>query len=95
MSLPIDCAGFTEDCTTRTTVLRTLRPYRVGGRRIRKGTRITERDRDLDRGNKTKLKLTRLGQRLLARRGKIRLGARTTISDSAAIERRRGRIIVR
>lgn len=93
--LPLDCAGFRADCTTTVTVLRTLRAYRIDGRRIRRGTVVTDGRGDTGRGEKTRVVLTRLGNRLVRRPGRVRFGARTIIGDTLVAERRRGRILVR
>lgn len=95
LRLPLNCAGFRAGCVTTATALRTLRAYRLGGRRVPKGTRVDAGRGDRGRGEKTEVELTTLGQRLLGRPGHIRLGARTIIGDHLVAERRRGRITVR
>lgn len=93
--LPVDCTGFGRACFTDGSRFRTLRSYRVDGRLVRRGTRISGRALRPAFTATPRVTLTRLGRRLVRRPGRIRVGVHTIIGDSSVIERRRARVLIR
>jgi len=90
----VDCTGFREDCITLDPVLRTLRAYRVNGRRVPAGTRVSDGTIKVT-DTQDAFEFTPVGRQLILRPGRIRFGIRTDISDTLVAELRRGRITVR
>lgn len=77
----ISCAGFSYDCTHRRRVVRTARAYRVAGRRVPRGTRINVPNRGVNAERRVRLRLTKTGRLLLARRNRTRLRLSLTLGD--------------
>lgn len=77
----LGCEGFTLDCSHANRVVRTARAYRVAGRRVARGTKINVGSRGVRKAGRVRLRLTRTGRRLLARRSPVRLRISLTLSD--------------
>lgn len=95
--LRFDCRTMYWDrCAVRELVLRTLRPYQLGGRRVSAGTRINTPSGTNSRfAYERRVLLTRLGRRLVATRDQLRLGMVGILEDGYVFQRRRGRITLR
>lgn len=88
------CVGFVRDCNVFGATLRLARTYRVHGRVLRKGTRLFAKRADR-LSSVGRFKLSRQTQRLLRRRGRVRLVLRVRMGDSGSTPLRQVVVAVR
>lgn len=77
----LNCAGFTYDCSHQDRVVRTARAYRLAGRLFPRGTRINLGNQGVRSQRRVRLRLTKTGRLLLARRSRTRLRLSITLGD--------------
>jgi len=93
--LRLSCVGFERGCTGVRFSLRTARAYRVGARRLARGTPLRVVRRSAGRDGGVRLRLEPTGRRLLRQAGPVRLKVAALIFDLETGERRRTTILVR
>lgn len=92
----VSCAGFRRDCKVFGATVRLARTYRLGGKRLRRGTRLFVRKRRTGGLSSVgKFKLGRQTRRLLRQPGSVRLRLTVRAGDPEATPKRRVTVTVR
>lgn len=96
LRLPVSCMGFERDCVVAGATLRLARAYRLGGKRLPRGTRVFAKRRRAGRASSTAIfQISPLTRRLLRRPGPAQLSVTLRIGDQNFSQVRRAVIRVR
>lgn len=86
----VRCVGFERDCKVFGATVRLARSYRVGGRRLRRGTRLFAKRRRIGGLSAVgRFKVSPQTRRLLRRRGAVRLVLTVRMGDAPGVAQRR------